>query len=227
VVWLGQSAWAQGQNPTVLRLLDYDTKKIHYGFQIGLFTSNLNIRHSDFFANAPEISDSTIAIRPNRTSSFSLGFIINKSLADDLWDLRFLPKVSFYTHSMDFIYPNSQNRQLADNTLTFLEAPVLFKYRSLRRKNFRLYMVGGLTPGLSVGARRGDENPRDLNLRGVNLEVTYGFGLDGYMQLFSFAPEIRFSHGLVNMLKNENNRFSNNLDRIVTHKVGLYFNFEG
>ena len=212
---------------TVLRLMDYDTKSLHYGFQIGVFSSNLNTRYSDFFLNSAESSDSTLSISSRRGTSFSLGFVINKSLSDELWDVRLLPSVAFYSYAVDYYFPDRTVTQLVNNTSTFVELPIVFKYRSVRRKNVRMYLIGGIAPGLGVGSKRLQEDPQGLGLNNFNCEITYGVGLEGYMQLFSFAPELRFSHGFINMRKPADNNFSRNLDRLTTHKIGLYFNFEG
>ncbi|WP_020526678.1 outer membrane beta-barrel protein [Flexithrix dorotheae] len=228
---LGFNSFAQyTQN---IRRLNYDNRNNHYGFQIGLFSSNMNIKHSQHFADD---LDSTFVISPQRHTSFSLGFIYNKSLADELWDLRILPNVAFYAHTVDYYFYQGEGdegpilekeTQKIENTTTFIEIPVLLKYKSVRRKNFRVYLVGGFTAGVGVGGKKGGEDPRNLGLNQFNFEVSYGIGIDGYMALFNFAPELRFSHGLVNMLKPNDNIYTNNLDRITTHKIGLYFNFEG
>ncbi len=224
-------------NGVTLRRLNYDEKKMHYGFQIGLFTSNLNIMHSEHFAQG---MDSTVAISPNRHVSFSLGFIVNRSLGSELWDVRLLPNVSFYAHSVNYYYDSDQipdatgeissgTSELVqiENATTFLELPIMIKYKSIRRKNHRFYLIGGVTGAVGVGGKKGGEDPRNLGLNNYNLEVSYGIGFDGYMQFFNFAPELRFSHGVLNMLKPGNNIYTNNLDRITTHKVALYLNFEG
>ncbi len=239
---VASSSLAQSRSSGMtLRRLNYDQKKMHYGFQIGLFTSNLNIRHSENFAQG---LDSAVAISPNRHVSFSLGFIVNRSLGNELWDVRLLPNVSFYAHSVDYYFDTDQiagtgpggetdisNGTLEsvqiENATTFLELPVMFKYKSIRRRNHRFYLIGGVTGSVGVGGKRGGEDPRNLGLNNYNLEVSYGVGFDGYMQFFNFAPELRFSHGVVNMLKPGNNIYTNNLDRITTHKVALYLNFEG
>ncbi|MEM1135146.1 MAG: outer membrane beta-barrel protein [Bacteroidota bacterium] len=222
-----------------LRRLNYDEKKMHYGFQIGIFTTNLNINHSEHFAQG---LDSAVAISPNRHVSFSLGFIVNRSLGNELWDIRLLPNVSFYAHSVEYFFDSDQvsgneggenlsegtkELVLIENATTFFELPIMFKYKSIRRKNHRFYLIGGVTGSIGVGGKKGGEDPRNLGLNNYNFEVSYGIGYDGYMQFFNFAPEIRFSHGLVNALKSNDNIYTNNLDRITTHKVSLYLNFEG
>ncbi|MDW7694093.1 outer membrane beta-barrel protein [Flammeovirgaceae bacterium SG7u.111] len=218
------STGAFAQEATNIRLLDFDKKKIHYGFQLGLFTTNLNVKHSQHFVDG---LDSTVAVIPNRTYSFSLGFVVNFALQDELWDLRLLPNVSFYNHSVTFDYPESSKTELIEKPTTFLELPVLLKYTSIRRKNHRFYLLGGFTGGIGVGGKKGAEGTESLSLNNMLLDVTYGVGLSGYMQLFHFAPEIRFSHGLINMHSPQDNIFSNNIDRITTHKVSFILNFEG
>jgi len=218
----------QAQEARNIRLLDYDQKDFHFGFTLGVLSNNLNLRHSEFLLLDPEVSDSTISISPSRQVSFSVGMLFNHSLADELWDLRIMPNVSFYNYQIDFFYPDTQVTQAVENSQTFMELPVLVKYASMRRTNQRFYLIGGFTVGCGVGRRQENEaTSRDLRFERWNFEVTYGIGFSGYMQMFNFSPELRFSHGLVNMMADQNNIYANNLDRITTHKVGLYFNFEG
>ena len=219
---------ANAQEAQTFRLIDFDQKQVHYGFQIGLFTSNLNIKHSDYFLDEAETSDSTVAISPQRQASFSLGFVVNHSLNDELWDLRLLPNVSFYTHTLEFDYPNSTESVTIDNYTTFIELPLMLKYASLRRNNHRFYVTGGFTLGYGVGGRQSVEtSSTNLEFNRWNFEISYGIGLSGYMELFNFAPELRFSHGMLNMLNATESNYSRNLDRVTTHKVALILNFEG
>ena len=79
----------------------YDEKKLHFGFQIGLQNANLITHHAPGFVSD---GDTTRYIRSLWTPGFSLGFIVNFRLADDLWALRILPNVAFYTRDVQYGY---------------------------------------------------------------------------------------------------------------------------
>ena len=65
-----------------------------------------------------------------------------------------------------------------------------------------MYMLGGLKPSLEIGAKNKDEAGKDiLNLKSFDLSLEIGFGSDIFFQLFKLSPEIRYSRGLINLLK--------------------------
>ena len=51
-------------------------------------------------------------------------------------------------------------------------------------------------------------------------------GLDLFYPLFKLAPELRFSHGLSNLLVPHNDVFSNSLQSMSTNSVTLYINIQ-
>ncbi len=202
----------------------YDDRNWRYGFQLGVHQSRFQVRHDPYFAAN---GDSTTAIYPTWSPGFSVGLIVSKRLGDELWNLRFLPNVTFYERNILFIYRNNEENPVSSTfEATYVEFPLLVKYKSVRRTNHRMYLVGGLTAGFSVGARRQRLNELALQTTKANLEISYGFGWDIYFDMFKFAPEIRISHGIPNLLIKNGNAFSNNISRITTHRVSLFLNFE-
>lgn len=205
-------------------LPSYDERVLRYGFQLALHQSRFNIRHSDFFANG---KDSTAAVFPRWSPGFMLGLITSFRLGNELWNLRFVPNVSFYERSIEYRYGNNAeniHNEVFENT--FVEFPVLLKYKSVRRGNHRMYMTGGLSANFKVAGKKERLNDLQLQTLNQNLEVCYGFGWDLYFEFFKFAPELRFSHGIPNLLIKNGNRVSNSLDRVTTHRVTLILNFE-
>ena len=210
----GISNVATAQNSAKSRTInmpEYDYKWLHYGFQIGLFNYGLKAKYTD---------SGNRSIRTNRNMSFSLGFITDFRLKDNLWSLRVLPNVSFYERSFTAVASDGTTTDAAAIEATVVEFPVLLKYKSRRRKNHRMYMIGGLTGTWEVGGKAVD----GISFKKNNLEVSYGAGFDMYCSFFKFSPEIRFSHGLFNLL--DNGVQIGTIDRVYTHKVALYLNFE-
>jgi hypothetical protein len=198
-----------------INMPDYDSRWLHYGFQIGIYQSGMPAIYGLGLRD-------TLSVQ--RRPGFSLGFITNFRLKDDLWALRVLPNVSFYERIIDF-KSKSGNAETQSYEATVVEVPVLLKYKSRRRKNHRMYMLAGVTGALEVGGKASTDI-EGITYRKKNLELSYGAGFDLYWTFFKFSPEIRFSHGLVNILGDSNNYYSRQLQRLTTHKVTLYLNFE-
>ncbi len=210
---------------TTFNLTQYEQKWIHYGMQLGFFSSSMRVKYSDLYANTPTEEDGLIGVYSSRSPGFTIGFVLNVGLPSILWDFRFQPNISLYERSMEYTYVNQQT-EIKKSEVTMLEFPLLLKYKSLRRNNHLLYMIGGISPSFRVGGKI-DDPLNNLAYGDSNVEVVYGFGFHMYMQIFNFAPEIRFSHGLANIFKKNNNEFSDQLRAVYTHKVSIILNFEG
>ena len=94
-----------------------------------------------------------------------------------------------------------------------------------------MYMLGGLKPSLEIGAKNKDEAGKDiLNLKSFDLSLEIGFGSDIFFQLFKLSPEIRYSRGLINLLKNNSDNFNEYnlpIDKLFVHNISVFFTFEG
>ena len=213
-----QKRWVQRNNP------NYDERKLSYGFLIGLHTSAYQIKYADRFVT-PAL-DTVYSIEPGWSPGFSLGFIVNYRLTD-LLDFRVTPKVAFYEHTLRYRYTDETPTEEKLVETTMVELPLLLKYKSERRGNIRMYMVGGVKPGLEASGKKEMENiASNLGITSMNLSLEAGFGFDLYYPLFKFSPEIRFSRGMVNILKNTTNRYGQPLERVNTNNITLYLLFQ-
>ena len=211
------------QTKTKINLVNYDKRKIHYGFQLGLNYSTFRIKQSEDFVTR----DTFQTVRGVASTGFALGFLFNYRLGE-FFDLRFTPHVGFYERTVRYVF----NERPVPVDLIFqssiIELPLVFKYKSDRRKNTRLYMVSGIKSSIEVGARRRQSQSGLFKTNNVDLSLEYGLGLDMYYPLFKFAPELRFSYGLSNLflLDNSSSLFADPLQRISTYTVALFLYFE-
>lgn len=209
--------WARENNP------NYDERKISYGFMIGLHTSAYQIKYSDQFVT--QSFDTVHSVMTPSLPGFSLGFLVNLRLYDVL-DLRLMPKAGFYNHKVEYNYTDGTVQdQLIETTM--FETPLLLKYKSLRRGNVRMYMIGGITPGIEVSGKNDVQSTTaNLSVKKGNLSVDAGLGFDFYFPLFKFSQEIRFSRGFVDIIGSEASAFRDPIKRINTNTVSVYFVFQ-
>jgi hypothetical protein len=215
-------SWIKRNNP------NYDNRKITYGFLIGLHSAAYQIKYSDRFTS--QQFDSLYSVEPSWSPGFSLGFIVNYKLAD-LLDLRLTPKVAFYEHKLRYIYTDRGGADQAPHEevveTTMVEFPLLLKFKSERRENLRMYMIGGVKPAIEASGKKDLENVTStLEVTGANLSLDVGFGFDIYYPLFKFSPELRFSKGIVDVLDNKENAFGQPLRRVNTNTITLYLLFQ-
>jgi len=213
---------ANAQENFQLNLPNSDAKWLHYGFTIGLHSSSFQLKHADeFVTNA---YDTVHSIMPKSSFGFSLGFLSDFRIHDQ-FNFRTQVRVAFSEFTTDF---NLTNGDVDVQTIeaTFIEVPLMIKYKSERHKNFRMYAIGGIVPGIeATGKKRKEQSDNDLLIADTNLAAEFGFGFDLYFPLFKFSPEIRFSKGLINVLKEDNFGYSDGIKRMTTNTVSLYFHF--
>jgi hypothetical protein len=212
--------WVKRNNP------NYDDRKLSYGFLIGLHSSGYQIKYSDKFTT-PAL-DTVLSVQPQWSAGFVLGLIVNYRLAD-FFDLRLTPQVGFYEHRLNYMY-RVQNEVRSDQQVvetTVVEFPILLKYKSERRGNVRMYMIGGIKPGFEASGKKNIDNTlASLEVKGFSTNLELGFGFDLYYPLFKFSPELRFSRGITNMLDNTTNTYGQHLKNITTNTITLYFLFQ-
>lgn len=221
-----QTVTRKGQN-----LVAYDDRFLHYGFFLALNRSGFRAPASGFFNsqlfNQNLKPDSRLyTINSRHGLGFTTGFILNIRIFD-LLDVRVLPTVSFYQRFIEFRYQNdSLVTELKQSTFSFVELPLLLKFKSQRRNNTRMYMIGGIKPGIEVGSKKNEIQNDRLRSTTFDFAFEYGFGFDFYYPLFKFSPELRFSHGIMNLKNEDPNPYSQSIKALNTHTVTLYLNFE-
>ncbi len=201
----------------------YDERRIvTYGFSFGFHTASLRLKYSDYFTTPA--MDSVHSIVPLKKPGFSLGFIVNFKLAP-FFDARITPKVTFSEYGLQYNYIG---RAAAIETIESVgvDFPILLKYKSQRRDNIRMYVIGGITTSIeAAGKTELAEDQGLLQLENVNLMADIGFGFDLYYPLFKFSPEIRFAFGLVDIV-GSNNDFTAGIQELKSKTVSIYFHFQ-
>ena len=202
----------------------YDERKIvTYGFSLAAHTASFKLKYSDYFTNPA--MDSVHSIMPRNRPGFKLGFIVNFKLAQFL-DARITPTVSFSEYVLEYNFVGGEQfNELVEST--GVEFPLLFKYKSQRRNNLRMYVIGGATPVIEAAGRsKLEEDLNRLQLDKVNVNLEIGFGFDMYYPLFKFSPEVRFAYGMVNLLTDSINDKNIGLRDLRTKTLTFYFHFQ-
>ncbi len=219
------SLQAFSQRDRSINLPNYDEKWLHYGFYLGIESFQYRLKYSELFVT-PEM-DSVISINPDVTyGPVNIGFVVNLRLAQFL-NLRLVPKFGINERKIVYTYSSGNQETQIIETVT-MSFPLLLKYKSVRRGNYRMYLVGGINPSVRVGGKKDLSKEDDrLSIKDSDLAIEFGFGLDVYYPFFKFSPEIRFSRGIVNNLASETNFYSKGIDRLTTNSISLYLYFEG
>lgn len=201
----------------------YDERRlVTYGFSFGAHTASLRLKYSDYFTTPA--MDSVHSIVPLKKPGFSLGFIVNFRIAP-FFDARITPKVTFSEYALQYNYVGRSPNIVTIESVG-VDFPLLLKYKSQRRDNIRMYVLGGVTTSIeAAGKTELEEDQGILQLNGVNLMADFGFGFDLYYPLFKFSPEIRFAFGLIDVI-GSNNDFTAGIKELKTKTVSIYFHFQ-
>jgi Outer membrane protein beta-barrel domain len=216
----------QVKSVTVNNLPGYDDRWFRPGFYIGLNTSRYRLEHSQAYVDRLR-NGQGLAANAKNAPGFAVGFVGDVRLADH-WNLRFTPGVSFLSRQVEFKEIGSVPEDVQDQEIgsTQLDLPLLLKFKSQRRRNTRMYMVGGVRPSFNVGNRKSDPERSQLQVGDSDFALEYGVGLDLFYPFFKFAPELRFSQGLTNLSQTAPDIYSQSFKRIRTSTVTLYLTFE-
>lgn len=224
-----------------------DDKTLSYGFFLATHTATYQIKYSDLYFNqANTIGNQIYSIYPKYNPGFSLGFTGILRFHDQT-NLLFTPKIGFYEYRVDInyvtgstiTYPGTGNNvdpvqsnlgyrtEELVNEATIVELPLLFKYRSQRFNNTRMYFIGG--GSYQFRTKSQDEANLDpIVTSGQDFTLEAGMGFEIYFRYFKFAPEIRFSHGLNNLYVPEKNnpQFRDVISSIRRKGITIYLNFQ-
>ncbi|GAA4440617.1 porin family protein [Pontibacter saemangeumensis] len=209
----------------------YDLKPVHYGFYLAVPLTRYNLQHSQAYADQLENGNND-AVNAKSDLGFYTGLVLNVRLAEYL-DARFVPGVGFYGRTLVFdnvetgVETSPSMKETVSNTM--IELPLLLKYKAKRRNNIRPYMVAGVKAGIDLGKGNNGKTQQEiaLEVKDYDLALEYGIGVDIFYPYFKFAPELRFSHGLVNVHKPvAGSTYSGYIQKLTNHNVSLIFFFE-
>ncbi len=178
----------------------YDDKFLHFGFCIGFNTMDFNITPSQIYLETDSLYPEVSILNPG----------INIQVVTDIkpaehFDIRFLPGVSFGQRNVRF-YRNQvleNERQRLESS--FIEFPLLLKYKGDRLNNVRPYIIGGLNYRYDLAGKKeyDEEKPLYLRLKRSDIYLEFGPGFDFYLPYFKLSIELKFSSGLRDILVHE------------------------
>lgn len=231
--------WAQ--KPKVKNDPTHDDKPIHFGFSLG-------INYMDFAVYQAEAARQGPYYAGIQTLSpgINIQAIANLRLAES-WDLRSLPGISFgdrnltyqklgvsgETGSYDSIMYDGEPYRMGSS---FIEVPILLKYKARRMNNFRPYLIGGFNIRYDLAVKKEyDYKEQLIMVNPFDFYLELGTGFDFYLAYFKFAVELKYSMGMTNVFSAtnpageppvENAVYTNALSKLKSHIFIISFHFE-
>tara|TARA_B100000427_G_C15504766_1_gene593426 strand:+ start:687 stop:1379 length:693 start_codon:yes stop_codon:yes gene_type:complete len=200
----------------------YDNQPYHFGFTLGLSNNKFQINYSEAFINQDGISQILSEYEPG----FNVGIIIDFRMSNNT-NLRLTPSFNFTDQKLYYTKNNITSIQPSNNTgVSHFEIPVYIKYRSERINNGRVYLLMGGKFMLDMSSVEKLTQSGNLKFKKTNYSIDIGFGIDVYFAYFKFSPEIKYSYGIVNVLENQDNEYSNLINELSTRGLLISLTFE-
>jgi hypothetical protein len=187
---------AQGGS-TSYNYLNFKKKSHYFGLSIGYNTSGFKIEHSKRFINNTTYRWNEGVSNPGLTLSMVTNFKIG-----EYFDFRVLPSIALSYRSLAYININSKVERKDRIESVFGEFPLLVRYTSAPYKDKRVFFLTGVKYSYDFASNsRTDENQFQIvRISPHDFQFEIGAGLQFYLPYFIFSPEIKFSHGLNNIL---------------------------
>ena len=71
-----------------------------------------------------------------------------------------------------------------------------------------------------------DEGQEIVKLKNDDLTAEIGFGIDFYLEYFKFSPQIKLSHGFLNIISKDSSIYTKSIQQLNTNGWMLSFTFE-
>lgn len=234
------------QQQRVKYLTTFDDKLVHFGFTLGVNMLDFGVvsynpigNNNPDFVEKPWQGTTTIGagdiVRADVATlipGFTVSIISSLRLTESL-NLRFLPGMSFGERKLTYNIPvldinNYEPSSYYSIKSTFLDFPLLIKYKARRINNDRPYVIFGGAFRHDI-SRTAQEDLVKLKSGGFYAEL--GGGWDHYFPFFRFSVEGKFSFGLNNQLgevpsENQRQYYAQSIKNLRSTIFTLSFHFE-
>jgi len=178
---------------------EFQQKPIYFGITLGFNSSNFQIHNSKNFI----LNDTFSVAEAKPGPGFNVSLVANLKMGEH-FDFRFLPGFSFVERSISFQEVNNgHNETTTTIESVFIQLPFHVRYKSAPYKDKRVFAIAGIKYTYDVASNSRVRKEKSENLIKISphdfvLEI--GAGIQFFMPLFIFSPEIKFSQGLGNIL---------------------------
>ena len=223
LVTISISGFAQKQK--LIAQSQYDYKKFHFGMALDFGYYNLVNDYSESFLQHNDL----LSIETDSDIGLGVSFILPDFRINNRLNLRHLLTVKTiqrnikYTFNPDYDGPSEVIKNVES---WFVESALHLKYRADRINNSRVFVFFGPSFGIDMASEKDvlDENIFKLNKTNLAFEV--GAGCDFYFEFFKFAPQIKYSYGVTNLIVQDGTIFTSPLEGFYTRGLQFSLTFE-
>jgi hypothetical protein len=181
----------------------FDDKLFHFGFALSSNNSSFNLEKS-FPGN-----DSLLSVLVLGKPGFSLGVVSSININPN-FKIRFvLPTLSFTEKTIEYTFAGQGGVETIETKKldpTYLEFPILFKFRTDRIHNFAVYGITGFKYGIDMTSNIDANNGvgvsehETIKLEKTDFSTEIGGGVDIFLKYFKLGIELKLASGMRNLL---------------------------
>ncbi|MCO6460788.1 MAG: outer membrane beta-barrel protein [Saprospiraceae bacterium] len=204
---------------------DFAAKPFFFGLTLGYNQTNYKVFKSGYFL----VSDSIVGVNSINGQGFIVSVISNLKIGESV-DFRLMPTFSFTERKINFNLINSTKSILERRAESvFVELPFQVRYKTNPYKDIRAFVLGGVKYSFDVSNKnRTQEAQNILKIAPTDFAIEIGGGFQFFFPFFILSPELKYSHGLNNILiYNKQKETSKVLDKVFSRTWTLSFHFEG
>lgn len=205
----------------------YDEKLLHFGFSMGFNAMDFNITPSKNYQDTTSLYPDVTRLYPG----------INIQIVTDLkiakyFDIRFLPGVSFGQRTVNYYLNKVPDPIPQKLESSFLEFPLLLKFKGARLNNVRPYVIGGINYRYDLAGKKEYDEAKSvyIRLKRPDLYYEFGAGFDFYLTYFKLSVELKMSNGIGDVLVKEPAprypQYYNAIEKLKSQIWILAFHFE-
>jgi hypothetical protein len=216
------------KRPQIENLPKFERRMYHFGFLLAVNQMNFALKTIDDYKRF----DSLVYVTTKPNMGFCIGIVSQMRIVRHL-QLRFVPTLSFGDRSVEYTIKKGDSVKLVQSKKaesTFMEFPFMLKYTSRRLVNAQAFVLLGAKYTIDMASQANKKNkefdvPIKLNRNDVLGEV--GTGFDFFLTYFKFGIELKMSYGFLDLLKRENNIYTDPIKRLGSKVFQISFTFEG
>lgn len=205
---------------------EFQDKAYYFGLTFGYNNSNFQVQQSkDFILN-----DSFNITQGLSGPGLNVSMVTNMKLGE-FFDFRFLPGFSFVGRKIYFLGATDQVEQEKSIESVLVQAPLQVRFKSEPFHDMRMFVLAGVkyTYDVASNARiQKEQAQRIIRISPHDYSVEVGAGAQFFFPFFIFSPELKYSHGISNILiYNPKLEESNVLEKVFSRTFTISLHFEG
>ena len=171
-------------------------KQIYFGIALGFNLGDYNIVRKPYTGTTV---DTIKTITPGIGPGFNLGIIANWQF-HRYFDLRLIPTLSFSDKSIDYTTTIRKQPSISQTISSiYLDFPLQIRFKSDPIKNCRLFVIAGVRYDYDLASNSNTRNKALLKVGKHDAAAEYGIGVMIYFPYFIMTPEIKMSHGFIDV----------------------------